>query len=95
MGSEAWTAARLGEKGGRVSTPSKAAAARENGRLGARPRSVDIAHHMPTSEFFIERRDNGQYRVLKPNAQRASAIARTQKEAVARQGARPGRRRAP
>lgn len=42
-GSEAWMAARLGEKGGRVSTPSKAAAARQNGRLGGRPRKVGAA----------------------------------------------------
>jgi hypothetical protein len=37
-----------------------------------------------TDKLFVERRDDGQYRVLKPNAQRASAVAPTQAEAVAR-----------
>jgi hypothetical protein len=36
-GSEAWMAARLGRKGGRKTSASKAAAARNNGRLGGRP----------------------------------------------------------
>jgi hypothetical protein len=38
FGSQGWTAARMGEVGGRVSTQAKAAAARANGRLGGRPR---------------------------------------------------------
>jgi hypothetical protein len=37
-GSETWMAARLGAKGGRATSASKAAAARENGRRGGRPR---------------------------------------------------------
>jgi hypothetical protein len=96
-GTEAWMAARLGEKGGRVSSPSKAAAARENGRLGGRPRRIDAAPRtlLPTGhvqktaaammdEFFVERRGDGQYKVLKPNAHRASAVAATQQEAIAK-----------
>ena len=34
--------------------------------------------------FFIERRGDGQYKVLKPNAERASALAPTQAAAVAK-----------
>ena len=34
-------------------------------------------------EYFIERGENGQYRVLKPNAERASAVTNTQAEAIA------------
>jgi hypothetical protein len=34
-------------------------------------------------KYFIERGKNGQYRVLKPNAERASAVADTQAEAIA------------
>jgi len=37
-----------------------------------------------SDKFFIERRSDGQYRVLKPNAERASAIAPTQGEAVSK-----------
>ena len=35
-------------------------------------------------EYFIERRDDGKYKVLKPHAERASAVAETQKEAIER-----------
>ena len=35
-------------------------------------------------EFFIERRDDGAYRVLKPGAERASAVAPTQAEAISK-----------
>jgi len=35
-------------------------------------------------KLFIERRSDGQYKVLKPNAERASAIAPTQAEAVSK-----------
>jgi hypothetical protein len=38
FGSKRWMATQLGAEGGRVSTPAKAAAARENGRKGGRPR---------------------------------------------------------
>lgn len=34
------------------------------------------------NEYFIERRDDGKYKVLKPNAERASAVTETQKEAI-------------
>jgi hypothetical protein len=37
---------------------------------------------MSKDEYFIERRDDGKYKVLKPNADRASAVADTQKEAI-------------
>ena len=37
-----------------------------------------------SDKFFIERRDDGQYKVLKPNAERASAVAATQAGAVAK-----------
>jgi hypothetical protein len=35
-------------------------------------------------EFFIERREDGSYRALKPGADRASAVAPTQAEAIAK-----------
>lgn len=38
FGTKRWMAAQLGAAGGRVSTPAKAAAARENGAKGGRPR---------------------------------------------------------
>lgn len=38
LGSKRWMAAQLGAAGGRTSTEAKAAAARENGRKGGRPR---------------------------------------------------------
>lgn len=38
FGTRAWMASVLGRTGGRVSTPAKATAARENGRKGGRPR---------------------------------------------------------
>jgi hypothetical protein len=37
-----------------------------------------------SDEFFVERRDDGKYKVLKPGADRASAIEDTQKAAVDR-----------
>ncbi len=38
LGSKSWMAARLGERGGKARTEDKAAAARNNGRKGGRPR---------------------------------------------------------
>lgn len=38
MGSRQWMAARLGAEGGSARTPQKAAASRQNGKLGGRPR---------------------------------------------------------
>lgn len=38
LGSKQWMAAHIGKKGGSVSSDSKKAAARENGKLGGRPR---------------------------------------------------------
>jgi hypothetical protein len=43
FGSPAWMAAQLGRSGGQSRSPSKAAAARENGRKGGRPRKVAVA----------------------------------------------------
>lgn len=40
LGSRAWMAAQLGAAGGRARSPAKAAAARENGRRGGRPRKA-------------------------------------------------------
>jgi len=37
-----------------------------------------------SNKLFIERRDDGQYKVLKPDARRASAVAPTRAEAIAR-----------
>jgi hypothetical protein len=37
---------------------------------------------MSDDKFFIERRDDGKYKVLKPGAERASAVTDTQKEAI-------------
>lgn len=44
LGSRRWMAAEMGKRGGKAVTESKAAAARENGRLGGRPRKIkDLA----------------------------------------------------
>lgn len=40
LGSRAWMAAAMGKAGGRRSSEAKAAAARANGRLGGRPKTV-------------------------------------------------------
>lgn len=37
---------------------------------------------MSENRFYIEQRDDGKYKVMKPNANRASAVADTQKEAI-------------
>ena len=37
-----------------------------------------------SDEYFIERRDDGKYKVLKPGADRASAVTDTQREAIDR-----------
>jgi hypothetical protein len=37
---------------------------------------------MSKDPFFIERRDEGDYAVRKPNSERASAVAPTQAEAI-------------
>ncbi|HEY9549132.1 MAG TPA: DUF2442 domain-containing protein, partial [Kiloniellaceae bacterium] len=38
FGSARWTAAKLGQAGGKVKSAAKASASRENGKLGGRPR---------------------------------------------------------
>jgi hypothetical protein len=40
LGSRRWMAAEIGKLGGKATTETKAAAARENGRLGGRPRKI-------------------------------------------------------
>jgi hypothetical protein len=40
LGSKSWTAAQLGQVGGRATSKAKTAASRANGRLGGRPRKV-------------------------------------------------------
>lgn len=40
LGTKRWMAAKNGSAGGKVSTEAKAAAARDNGRLGGRPRKI-------------------------------------------------------
>ena len=40
FGPRAWMAAQLGAKGGKAASAKKAAAARENGKLGGRPKKV-------------------------------------------------------
>ncbi|MFJ3487105.1 DUF2442 domain-containing protein [Pseudomonas sp. NPDC090202] len=42
MGSKSWMARELGAKGGAVTSPAKAAAARDNGKLGGRPRVPEV-----------------------------------------------------
>jgi hypothetical protein len=43
LGSKSWMAARLGATGGRARSGAKAAAARENGKRGGRPRKAVVA----------------------------------------------------
>ena len=40
LGSKRWMASQMGKVGGKASTDAKAAAARENGKLGGRPKKV-------------------------------------------------------
>jgi hypothetical protein len=42
LGSKHWMAAQLGAAGGRTRSPAKAAASRENGKRGGRPRKVGV-----------------------------------------------------
>ena len=46
LGSRRWMAARLGSAGGRKSTTVKAAASRENGKHGGRPRKTGVKSRM-------------------------------------------------
>ncbi|OIQ77350.1 hypothetical protein GALL_409570 [mine drainage metagenome] len=43
LGSRKWMARQMGKAGGLTKTPVKAAASRENGKLGGRPRKVTTA----------------------------------------------------
>lgn len=47
FGSKAWTAARMGQEGGKSRTPAKQEASRANGRLGGRPRKMPVAPEPP------------------------------------------------
>jgi len=40
LGSKRWMAARLGQTGGKITSPAKRAAARANGKLGGRPKKA-------------------------------------------------------
>lgn len=42
FGSREWMAQQLGRAGGSIRTPAKAVAARENGKLGGRPRKTTV-----------------------------------------------------
>jgi hypothetical protein len=50
FGSERWMAAHLGARGGKVSTAAKAAAARENGKRGGRPRTSTVRRDRSRTE---------------------------------------------
>lgn len=43
LGSKRWMAARIGKRGGSATSEAKAAAARENGKLGGRPKKLAAA----------------------------------------------------
>jgi hypothetical protein len=43
FGSRRWMAAQLGKAGGSTTSPAKTAAVRANGRLGGRPKKVNVA----------------------------------------------------
>ena len=43
LGSRKWIASRLGAQGGKSKSPAKAAAAKQNGRAGGRPRKREAA----------------------------------------------------
>lgn len=42
LGSKNWMASELGKRGGRATTTAKIAAAKENGKLGGRPRKIKL-----------------------------------------------------
>ena len=47
LGSQRWMASQMGKVGGQASTDAKAAAARQNGKLGGRPRKTVEVHPAP------------------------------------------------
>lgn len=47
LGSKRWMAAEMGKIGGKASTEAKAAAARQNGKLGGRPKKPKDLTHSP------------------------------------------------
>lgn len=47
LGSRRWMATRLGKAGGSVKSSAKTAAARENGKLGGRPKKTHPTPHAP------------------------------------------------
>lgn len=50
LGSKRWLAAEHGKTGGSAATPAKRAAARENGKLGGRPKKAPITIDNDTAE---------------------------------------------
>jgi Protein of unknown function (DUF2442) len=49
LGSRHWMAAQLGKAGGRATSPAKTSAVRENGKLGGRPKKINIAANVALS----------------------------------------------
>lgn len=86
----------IASRNGSRSTLAKAAASRENGRRGGRPRSAIQAASRTAPVFpepgaaisqgdlYVERRSQGDYAVRKADARRASAVEPTQAEAIER-----------
>ena len=69
FGSRRWMAARLGEAGGRVRSAVKAAASRENGRLGGRPRTVGAATNPPPGDDHRKGAVRGRSQVHNPKTE--------------------------
>lgn len=69
---------------GRSTSPAKAAAVRENGKKGGRPRTAVRSKPLYASPIYIEQRAQGDYVGRKADSKRASFVADTQKIAIAR-----------
>jgi len=65
MGSSKWMAQALGAKGGSSTSSTKAAAARENGKLGGRPRQAVV---QKTPLVLKANKDSAVKRMKKPGA---------------------------
>ena len=79
FGSRAWMAAHLGAEGGKARSPAKAAAARENGTLGGRPRK-GVAARKPR----LKRKAAAKASTLRKPAPKASrSKSKTKRKAVA------------
>jgi hypothetical protein len=79
FGSRAWMAARLGAEGGKATSDAKAAAARENGKRGGRPRNVSRPWRMrasvgkPAAHPMTARKSARKPRLKRKAAAKASA----------------------